>query len=193
MRIIDTALPEVKCVQLPVHHDDRGFFVERFRAEWAEKLGVAGGFIQMNHSRSVPGVLRGLHLQHTPAQGKLVGVTSGAILDVAVDLRPDSPYFMQHVAVELSAENGKLLWVPAGFGHGFCVISKTPADVIYQVTNYYAANGEIGVRYDDAELALRWPVARPVISKRDATLPSLREIKETLTSVNALYKANKAG
>lgn len=147
--------------------DNRGFFVERYHAADFAKAGLPGSFAQDNHSRSAPGVLRGLHYQHSPAQGKLVGVVRGRVWDVAVDIRPHSPTFGQHYGVELSDENGLLLWMPAGFAHGFCVLGNETADMFYKVDAYYNQQGEGGIRYDDKELNIPWPAKSPVISDRD--------------------------
>jgi len=171
MKLVDTNIPEVKLVQLTLHHDARGFFCEHYTQAMDEALGVH--FVQDNHSRSLPGVLRGIHYQHTPAQGKLVSATRGRVLDVAVDLRKDSPTYKQHVAHELSDMNGLLLWIPPGFGHGFCVLGDEPADVLYKVTSGYNAKGEGGIRYDDPELSVPWPLENPILSDRDKALPSL--------------------
>lgn len=184
MKMIPTDLADVAVIELALHRDARGFFCERFRADTWEALGLSGALVQHNHSRSQPGVIRGLHLQHTPAQGKLVGVTRGRILDVAVDLRPHSPNYKQHVVVELSDENGRMLWVPAGFAHGFCVLGNEAADVVYQVTNYYNPAGEIGVHYADVDIGIRWPVASPIVSARDAALPALATLHDTLMKVH---------
>jgi phosphoglycolate phosphatase len=180
MQIIDTALPEVKRIILDIYADNRGFFTERFHTEKFAALGLCENFVQLNHSRSLPGVIRGIHFQHAPMQGKLVGVTRGAIIDVAVDLRPDSPRFLQHAAVELSDENGELLWIPAGFGHGFCVIGEVAADVVYNVTALHSAEGESGVRFDDPQLAIAWPVAHPILSGRDRNLPGIHDARDDL-------------
>lgn len=161
----------LKLIRLARFDDARGFFMERFRADRFAALGLPAAFVQDNHSRSKPGVLRGLHLQHTPPQGKLVGVVRGRIWDVAVDMRPGSSTRGRHHAVELSDENGLLFWIPAGFAHGFCVLGDTPADVFYKVDAHYHAAGEIGVRYDDPALAIPWPVADPIVSDRDRALP----------------------
>ncbi|MDX2112282.1 MAG: dTDP-4-dehydrorhamnose 3,5-epimerase [Alphaproteobacteria bacterium] len=175
MRVIDTPIADLKVIQLNVLGDERGFFVERFQAsQWAAH-GLAHDFVQDNHSRSAPGVLRGLHYQHEPAQGKLVGVTRGRIFDVAVDIRPHSPTFGRHVGLELSDMNGLLLWVPAGFAHGFCVMGDEPADVVYKVDAPYRREGEGGIRFDDAALAIAWPVQNPVLSARDTQQPSWQE------------------
>ena len=182
MKMYDTALPEVKRIVLDVFHDARGFFCERFRADRFAALGINMDFVQINHSRSVPGVIRGLHFQHTPAQGKLVGVTQGAVLDVAVDVRPYSPNFAKTVTAELSEENAELLWIPAGFAHGFGVIGNRPADVVYYVTEHYNGVGESGIRLDDLALHIDWPVPvkNAIISPRDLAQPSLSEATENL-------------
>lgn len=160
---------------LKLYRDDRGFFVERFRSERMRELGVQEEFVQDNHSRSAPGVLRGLHYQMSPAQGKLVSVIRGSIWDVAVDLRKNSPTLGQHFGTELSDENGKALWVPPGFAHGFCVLGNEPADVLYKVTGYYNPASESGVKWDDPDLKVSWPLASPIVSARDNALKSFRE------------------
>lgn len=182
MQIHDTALPEVKRITLDVFKDSRGFFVERYHANKFAALGFHEKFVQTNHSRSAPGVIRGLHFQHAPMQGKLVGVTNGAILDVAVDVRPNSPNFGKHVAVELSDENGELLWIPAGFAHGFCVLGDRAADVLYNITATYNAAGESGVRLDDPAIGIEWPVdlKRAILSERDLKQPTLAEATSNL-------------
>lgn len=180
MKIIDTALPEVKILKLDIFHDARGFFCERFHAEKFATLGMHETFVQTNHSRSQAGVVRGLHFQYAPMQGKLVGVTSGAVLDVAVDIRPQSPRFGQHVAVELSCTNGELLWIPAGFAHGFAVLGETPADVVYQMNAPYNAGGEAGIAFNDASIGVKWPVANPILSDRDRALPTVNDLKPQL-------------
>ncbi|MDX2095263.1 MAG: dTDP-4-dehydrorhamnose 3,5-epimerase [Alphaproteobacteria bacterium] len=184
MRIHDTALPEVKRVTLDKLSDTRGFFIERYHAEKFHALGITADFVQVNHSRSLPRVVRGLHFQHTPAQGKLVGVTRGAILDIAVDVRPGSASFGRHVAVELSEENAEMLWIPAGFAHGFCVLGDAAADVVYHMSALYAAAGESGIRFDDPALAIAWPYAREeaILSDRDAALPTLAAMQAHLTT-----------
>lgn len=177
MQLHDTQLPEIKRISLKLLRDPRGFFCERFRVDRLAELGIRETFVQINHSRSNPGVLRGLHFQHAPMQGKLVGVTSGAVLDVAVDIRPNSPNFGKHVAVELSDENAELLWIPAGFAHGFGVLGDKPADVVYYLTAHYNAAGENGIRLDDPALGIHWPtpVEKAVLSERDLKQPSLAE------------------
>ena len=182
MQIHDTDLPEVKRIRLDIFHDQRGFFCERFRTDKLATLGINDAFVQMNHSRSVPGVIRGLHFQHAPMQGKLVGVTHGAVLDVAVDIRPQSANFGKVVTAELSEENAELLWIPPGFAHGFCVIGNRPADVVYYVTELYNGVGESGIRLDDPALSINWPIPlnRAIISARDLAMPTLAEAKSNL-------------
>ncbi|MAR55756.1 MAG: dTDP-4-dehydrorhamnose 3,5-epimerase [Rickettsiales bacterium] len=177
MKLHDTALDAVKLIELQIHGDARGFFVERYHKDKLREAGLDVDFVQDNHSRSAPGILRGLHYQHTPPQGKLVGVTRGRVLDVAVDIRIDSPTFGHYVAEELSETNGRLLWVPAGFAHGFCVLGDEPADMLYKVSGLYNADGEGGIRYDDPEIGIAWPIDNPQISARDEGLMSLAEYR----------------
>lgn len=175
MHVHDAPLPGLKIIELAVHGDARGFFVERFSRDAFAKHGLPTEFAQDNHSRSAPGILRGLHYQHAPAQGKLVGCVRGAIFDVALDIRANSPTYGQHFTIELSDTNGLLLWVPAGFAHGLCVIGSEPADVLYKVTAPYNAKGEGGIRYDDPQVGVEWPIAHPIISARDQTLATWGE------------------
>ncbi|MAW61617.1 MAG: dTDP-4-dehydrorhamnose 3,5-epimerase [Planctomycetes bacterium] len=179
MEAIATAIDGVYVLEPRVFGDERGFFFESFQAErFAELTGFQGSFVQDNHSRSRRGVLRGLHLQLAPhAQGKLVRVIAGSILDVAVDVRPDSPSFRQHVAVELSAENRRQLWVPPGLAHGFRVLSED-AEVLYKTTDVWAPALERSIRWDDPELAVDWggqPGEEPILSEKDAAAPSFAE------------------
>lgn len=175
MQVQDCKLEGLKIIQLKVRGDSRGFFVERFNLDSFKAAGLPTQFVQDNHSRSAPGILRGLHYQHTPAQGKLVGAVCGRILDVAVDIRPNSPTFGQYEAVELSDENGRLLWMPAGFAHGFCVLGDKPADVMYKVTGIYNPEGEGGIRFDDPAIGIGWPIKNPTISARDQKLQSWQD------------------
>lgn len=168
----------VLLVELTVHGDARGFFVERYQHARFQEQGLPTTFLQDNHSRSGPGVLRGLHFQHTPAQGKLIGVTRGRIWDVAVDIRADSPTFGQCVGAELSDMNGRLLWVPPGFAHGFCVLGDEPADVLYKTDALYNPHGEAGIAWNDPDLAVSWPVAAPLVSERDKNLPSFASYRQ---------------
>lgn len=182
MKLLDTALPEVKRIQLNAFGDARGFFVERYHAEKFAALGIHESFVQTNHSRSAPGVIRGLHFQHTPMQGKLVGVTRGKVLDVAVDVRPHSSNFGKYVAAELSDDNFELLWIPPGFAHGFCVLGDAPADVVYQLTATYNVGGENGIRLDDPTIGVKWPIplSKAILSERDQKQPTLMEARPQL-------------
>lgn len=181
MNVQDCPLEGLKLIELKVHGDKRGFFVERYNEDKFSDAGLPTSFAQDNHSRSAPSVLRGLHYQYTPAQGKLVGVVNGRIWDVAVDIRPDSPTYGQHYGVELSDENGRLLWIPAGFAHGFCVLGNEPADVLYKVTATYNPAGEKGIAWNDPEFAVAWPfdqmAGEPVLSARDTEQPSFADYR----------------
>jgi dTDP-4-dehydrorhamnose 3,5-epimerase len=178
MTIAPTPLSGLLLVQLKLHGDARGFFVERFQEKRFSEIGLPTRFVQDNHSRSSPGVLRGMHFQTNPNQGKLVGVVRGKIWDVAVDMRHNSPTFGKHYACELSDLNGRLLWIPAGFAHGFAVLGEEPADVYYKVDAPYNPQGEGGVLYSDPELGIEWPVKQPIISPRDTKLPPLAHYRE---------------
>lgn len=164
-------------VQLAVHGDSRGFFVERFQEERFAEHSLPTRFVQDNHSRSAPGVLRGLHYQTQPAQGKLVGVVRGAILDVVVDIRFRSKTFGKHMSIELSDMNGRLLWVPPGFAHGFCVLGSEPADVFYKVDAEYSPHSEGGIYPLDPELGIEWPQVNPQLSARDQAQPRWQDYK----------------
>ncbi|MBL7714595.1 MAG: dTDP-4-dehydrorhamnose 3,5-epimerase [Bdellovibrionales bacterium] len=164
-----------KLIELKTFPDERGTFTERFQEKTFERLGLPSKFIQDNQSRSLPKVVRGLHLQKPPfSQGKLVGVIRGRIFDVAVDLRTDSKTHGRHVAVELDEKH--LFWIPPGFAHGFCVIGDEPADVLYKIDQPFMPDSDIGVRYDDPDLGIQWPIKNPILSKKDQNLPSLREL-----------------
>lgn len=180
MQLHDTAIPEVKRVTLRILRDERGYFCERYVQHTFEALGIAATFVQDNVSYSMPGVLRGLHLQHAPVQGKLVGVTRGRVLDVAVDVRPGSPTYTQYIAAELSEENGELLWIPPGFAHGFCVLGDAPAQLSYKLTAPYAAVSDVSIRFNDSAIGIRWPVENPILSARDAAAPALAELEPQL-------------
>lgn len=176
MKIVSLAIPEVKLIVPVIHRDARGFFSETFSARALADAGITATLVQDNHSLSVErGVIRGLHFQTPPhAQGKLVRVTRGAILDVAVDIRAGSPTFGRYVADILSAENWHQLWIPAGFAHGFCTL-EPDTEVVYKVTDYYAPQHDRGIAWDDPALAIKWPV-RPenaVLSEKDRNHPQL--------------------
>ena len=175
MHITDCSIPGLKTIQLKINGDQRGFFIERFHAKRFADAGLPTDFSQDNHSRSAPGILRGLHYQSNPAQGKLVGVIRGRVWDVAVDIRPDSKTFGQHHAVELTGDNGLLFWIPPGFAHGFCVLGDEPADMLYKVTGQYNQAGEGGILYNDPALKISWPITKPQVSERDKTLPSWQD------------------
>lgn len=178
MQAITCPIDGLLLIELKIHGDSRGFFVERFNASKFEEFGIPTDFVQDNYSRSAPGVLRGLHYQHSPSQGKLVGVTRGRVWDVAVDIRKGSPTFGDYYGVELSEDNGLLFWIPPGFAHGFCVLGDEPADMLYKVTGQYNPEGEGGIRHDDPELDIPWPLQEPTLSARDTTLPSFLEYRE---------------
>jgi len=171
MKVTPTKLEGVLILEPRVFGDERGFFMESYNEKkFFDATGLRVGFVQDNHSRSTKGVLRGLHYQDEPhAQAKLVRVTQGAVFDVAADIRPGSPTFGQWVGVELSGENHKQLWVPAGYAHGFLVLSES-ADFLYKTSDYYMPQAERCVRWDDPLLGVDWPLtgAAPSVSAKDA-------------------------
>ncbi len=179
MRILPTDLPGVLIVEPDVHRDARGFFLETFHAAKFAAAGLDVTFVQDNHSASVQHTLRGLHAQRTKPQGKLVRVVEGEVWDVAVDLRPDQPTFGKWTATTLSATNFRQLYVPPGFAHGFCVLSPT-AQVEYKCTALYDPSDEIGLAYDDPDVAVAWPVTQPVLSDRDKGHPRLVDLQARL-------------
>ncbi|TCI05435.1 dTDP-4-dehydrorhamnose 3,5-epimerase [Corallincola luteus] len=169
MKFIDTTIPEVKILEPTVFGDERGFFMETFRADEFAKQTGAKPFVQDNHSKSSQGILRGLHYQQQQTQGKLVRVVSGAVFDVAVDMRRSSSTFGKWVGVELSAENKKQLWVPEGFAHGFYVLSGL-AEFVYKCTDYYHPESDVSVRWDDPSIGIQWPLVegrQPSLSDKD--------------------------
>lgn len=161
MKVISTAVSDVKIIEPKVFGDERGFFMETFRDDWFRDNCADVTFVQDNHSRSKQGILRGLHYQLESTQGKLVRVTEGKVYDVAVDVRKGSSTYGKWAGVELSAENKKQLWVPAGFAHGFYVMSEF-ADFSYKCTEYYHPESEISIRHDDAILNIKWPFVEGV-------------------------------
>ena len=179
MKISPTALPEVLLVEPDVFRDQRGFFLETYHAEKYAAAGLSAVFVQDNHSRSEGPILRGLHLQRTRPQGKLVRAVEGAIFDVAVDLRRDSPTFKRWVGCELSAENFLQLWIPEGFAHGFCVV-RGPVQVEYKCTALYDKDDELTVAWDDPAIGIEWPIAAPLLSAKDAAGCRLDEILDLL-------------
>lgn len=175
MNIIHTAIPDVKLLEPKVFGDERGFFMETFRDEWFRANVAERTFVQENHSKSARGVLRGLHYQTENTQGKLVRVVSGAVFDVAVDIRRDSPTFGQWVGEILSAENKRQLWVPEGFAHGFYVLSEE-AEFVYKCTDYYNPTAEHSLLWNDASVGINWPLAgEPSLSAKDAAGKALAE------------------
>ncbi len=176
MNVVPTSIPDVLLIEPVVRSDQRGFFLETWHAAAYAERGISGPFVQDNHSRSVRGTLRGLHYQIEQPQGKLVQAVTGTVFDVAVDLRRGSPSFRRWVGVELSELNHRQLWVPPGFAHGFYVLSEQ-ADLVYKCTDFYAAEHERTVRWDDPELAIDWPLigtAAPILSSKDAAGLALR-------------------
>ena len=176
MKVQPTSLPEVLLLQPRVFADARGFFLESYnQRSFAQATGCQAQFVQDNHSRSVRGVLRGLHYQLVQPQGKLVRVVRGAAFDVAVDLRRHSPRFGQWTSVELSEHNQHQLWIPAGFAHGFLALAET-TEVIYKTTDFYAPAHERSLAWNDPAVAIAWPLAglgQPVLSEKDAAAPGL--------------------
>ena len=179
MRFVPTDLSEVLLVEPDVYRDERGFFLETYHARKYQTAGIPGVFVQDNHSRSVRGTVRGLHAQRQRPQGKLIRVLQGEIFDVAVDIRRGSPTFRRWVGVTLSAENFRQVYVPPGFAHGFCVISDT-ADVAYKCTELYDSADEFGVRWNDPDIGIAWPVREPLLSEKDRTAPALAELDHIL-------------
>ncbi len=175
MEVQTTPLAGVLLLKPNVYRDERGFFLESYSARTLESFGIKTLFVQDNHSRSVKGTVRGLHYQVNPGQVKLVRVVSGAIFDVAVDLRWGSPTYGQWFGQILSAENFLQMYIPVGFAHGFCVVSDT-ADLAYKCSSYYSAKDERGLMWNDPTLAIDWPVADPILSARDQQHPSLDDI-----------------
>lgn len=168
-------IPEVVLVEPDVLEDERGYFVETYKYSDFATFGLGERFVQDNQSRSLQGVLRGLHYQkRAKQQGKLVRVVAGEVFDVAADIRKNSPTFGKWVGVILSADNRRALYVPPGFAHGFCVLSDI-ADVFYKATEEYAPDHERGISWNDPDLGISWPIAAPRLSPRDARLPPLRE------------------
>lgn len=175
MTVTDTSLPGVKIVHPTVYRDARGFFLETYHQDRYAAAGITDVFVQDNHSSSGRGTVRGLHLQVTALQAKLVRVVVGEILDVAVDLRVGSPTFGRHHAGHLSAREARQMYLPEGFGHGFAVLSEV-AEVEYKCSAPYDGADEVAVRYDDPALGIAWPFATPTLSIRDAAAPMLKDV-----------------
>jgi dTDP-4-dehydrorhamnose 3,5-epimerase len=177
MEFLPTNIPEVVIIQPRIFGDERGFFLETYQSERFAAAGISAQFVQDNHSGSRQGILRGLHYQIHQPQGKLVRVIAGEIFDVAVDLRRSSPTFGKWVCAQLSAQNKQQIWVPAGFAHGFYVVSEW-AEVVYKATDYYAPQWERTLMWNDPELAIQWPLCDeqlPFLSAKDTRGASLQE------------------
>lgn len=179
MNVLPTALEGVVIVEPRVFPDARGFFFESYHAERYAQAGVPGRFVQDNHSCSGAGTVRGLHYQLRHPQAKLVRVLRGAVYDVAVDIRRGAPTFGQWIAVELSAENKRQLFIPAGFAHGFCVLGDM-AEFEYKCTDYYAPDDQHGVLWSDPSLAIPWPVPNPILSEKDRNYLPLSASRDDL-------------
>ena len=175
MNVVETALPGVVIVEPRVFRDDRGYFLETWNEAAYAAAGLPSRFVQDNVSYSTAGVIRALHYQHPHPQGKLVSVLQGEVFDVAVDIRVGSPTYGRWVGVTLSAENQHRFYVPEGFAHGFAVTSER-ALFAYKCTDFYRAEAEGSIRWDDPDLAIAWPVAAPVLSSKDAAAPFLRDV-----------------
>jgi len=174
-------IPDVLLIKPNVFGDVRGFFMESFNVEELKKYGIDSQFVQDNHSRSGKSVIRGLHFQSKKPQGKLVRVTRGSVFDVAVDVRPGSPTFGQHVSQVLSEENFLQMYIPAGFAHGFCTLSDV-VDFQYKVTDYWDPEDEHGIIWNDPELNIKWPLGneKPVLSDKDSSFDVLSKIESQL-------------
>ena len=179
MRTLPTRLEGLVLIEPTVIRDERGFFLESYRRDAYHAAGVDADFVQDNHSRSAVGTIRGLHYQSSPGQPKLIRVARGAIWDVVVDIRRSSPTFGEWEAFDLDDVRHLQLYVPAGFAHGFCVVSET-ADVVYKVGSYFDPATERGVAWDDPDLAIPWPVPAGRLSERDRRQPLLRELGDLL-------------
>ncbi|WP_291440172.1 dTDP-4-dehydrorhamnose 3,5-epimerase [Desulfovibrio sp.] len=174
MEVVATPLAGVMLIKPKVWGDSRGYFVETWQQERYAAAGIDASFVQDNHSMSTYGILRGLHFQKSRPQGKLVSVSLGSVFDVAVDIRPGSPTFGQWYGVELTQDNQWQLWVPPGMAHGFAVTSHV-AHFHYKCTDYYCPEDEGGIRWNDPDLAVAWPVAQPLLSDKDRHTPSWQE------------------
>jgi len=179
VQFLPTDIPGVLLIEPDVFRDSRGFFLETYHQRKYAEGGVAGTFVQDNHSRSVRGTLRGLHAQLRRPQGKLVRAVDGEMFDVAVDIRRGSPTFGKSVGVVLSSENLRQLYIPPGFAHGFCVLSPT-VHVEYKCTDFYDPADEISIVWNDPDLAIQWPVAEPIVSAKDQKAPPLKDVMDRL-------------
>ena len=176
MKIKPTLLNGVLIIEPDVYKDGRGFFLETYQQKRYADGGVPGPFVQDNQSRSARGILRGLHAQLQHPQGKLIRVLAGEIFDVVVDIRKGSPTYKEWLSVNLSADNFLQCYVPPGYAHGFCVLSEA-ADVVYKVTDFYNPSDEVGLIWNDPELAIAWPLTDPILSAKDKSALTLREFE----------------
>lgn len=178
MKVSETALHGLLLIEVDLFEDERGFFMESWQKERYRELGIVEEFVQDNLSYSQYGVLRGLHYQHPYGQGKLVYVIEGEVYDVAVDIRQGSPTFGKYEGFYLSAENKRQLYIPPGFAHGFCVTSETVL-FAYKCTDYYNQEAEKGLIWNDHDIGIKWPIEKPILSRKDLELPGIKEIKIT--------------
>jgi dTDP-4-dehydrorhamnose 3,5-epimerase len=178
MKFTETELPGVWLIEPDVHEDKRGFFLESFASREMEAHGLPANFVQDNHARSrAAGVVRGVHFQKPPCtQSKLVRVVRGSVFDVVVDLRKSSTTFGKWLGVTLSEDNKKMLFVPGGFGHGYCTLTAD-SEFLYKVDAYYSPQHDAGIRWNDPGIGIRWPVSSPALSQKDMALPLLSEIE----------------
>lgn len=179
MKFLPAELEGVVVIEPEVHRDSRGFFLESYHARKYSEGGLDVVFVQDNHSRSVRGTLRGLHAQRRHPQGKLVRAIQGEIFDVAVDIRPGSKTWGKWTSVVLSEENFRLVYIPPGFAHGFCVLSDV-AQVEYKCTDFYVPGDELAIAWNDPEVGIPWPVRDPILSPKDRNAPPLREVMKML-------------
>lgn len=181
MKVIQTEIPEVIVLEPPVFADSRGYFLETYQQKKYADAGIPKPFVQDNQSYSTKNVLRGLHFQLRYPQGKLVRVTQGMVFDVAVDIRRDSPTFGKWHGEILSAENKRQMYIPENFAHGFCVLSDS-AEFLYKCTDFYVPGDEAGSSWNDPQIGIKWPICEPILSAKDAALPSLLDALSLLPS-----------
>lgn len=179
MEIIKTSIPEVIVFVPPVFTDSRGYFLETYQQKKYAEAGITEPFVQDNQSYSTKNVLRGLHFQLRHPQAKLVRVTQGTVFDVAIDIRKNSPTFGKWHGEILSAENKKQMYIPENFAHGFCILSDS-AEFVYKCTDFYVPGDESGLIWNDVQLGIKWPIEQPILSEKDAGLPSLVDVLELL-------------
>jgi dTDP-4-dehydrorhamnose 3,5-epimerase len=185
MEFISTRLPGVTIIEPDLFRDDRGFFLETYRADKYRKGGIVCSFVQDNHSRSVRHTVRGLHAQRTRQQAKLVRVLAGAIIDVVVDIRRNSPTYLKWISAELSAENFRQIFVPRGFAHGICVTSDF-AEIEYKCSDYYDPDDEVRIAWNDPAIGVAWPTTSPLLSLKDAHANTLAEQEGSLGNYEEL-------